>query len=125
MKRILFLLVFVLSIAVLASCQKYNAFDVEEVVFPKEGGTVTINNWTCQGCTIYSDSGQSQRIRYPIDTSNPTFPLKTTYAWLTVEYKSYTQLELTAEPNETGKSRQLNLDSAVQNHPSSIPVIQK
>ena len=131
MKRILFLIVFALFLAAFASCQKYNAFDVEEVIFPKGGGTLIIENWAGQGCEIYDYeyqvySASISGISYGIDPSNHkiTDPIKTTFKWLTAEYLDQTKIQLTAEPNKTGKLRKLGLIGDVQNHHTSIPIIQ-
>lgn len=113
-----------LLVAAISSCEKYNPFDVEEVIFPKDGGEMVIHTEPGgYGICIYNSDNNENPASAPYSVDGIE---RVSKDWLTVELdRNNSKITLSAEQNNTGKQRRLRINMMVQNRGGMIPVIQE
>ena len=124
MKRIVLLVIAVLSIFGIQSCNKDN-FGYEKVVeFTADGGTQTVTGTEpIYELSIANYNGNEEYDDDELDDNELVMTVK--YNWLSAVATRHTKtIVITAEPNTTGKRRVLYVYGDVNNRSASIKVIQ-
>lgn len=119
MKRLKTVIVIFLSLIALTSCEK--SFDVKSVHFGKEGGTKVIESSSyVLSITDYNgNAGISS-----VDENLNVIHAEKDWLKATLDVNSGT-ITITAQKNDSGKSRKLYLNGMSADFASSIPVIQE
>lgn len=116
MKIIKVILMAILSLIALTSCQK--AFDVNSVHFSNDGGTKTITS------SSYTLSIHDNNANYGTGSAENGI-IHVEKDWLTAELDTNAGvITLTADKNDTGKKRTLYISGMYGDIQSSIPVVQ-
>lgn len=124
MKRIVLLVIAVLSIFGIQSCNKDN-FGYEKVVeFTADGGTQTVTGTEpIYELSIANYNGKDEYDDDELDENESVMTVK--FRWLSAVATRHTKtIVITAEPNTTGKRRVLYIYGDVNNRAASIKVIQ-
>lgn len=114
-----------LAVIIILLCTSSCGFDnfnyPRRLYFDKEGGTSIIpQNANTISIGIVDDGEEVTRMRYTKDESE--YAIK--YKWLTVKQLE-SEFEITVLPNDTGKTRKLNLDIMVINLRATVSIIQR
>lgn len=116
MKIIKVILMAILSLIALTSCQK--AFDANSVHFSNDGGTKTITS------SSYTLSIHDNNANYGTSSAENGI-IHVEKDWLTAELDTNAGvITLTADKNDTGKKRTLYISGMYGDIQSSIPVVQ-
>lgn len=114
-----------LAVIIILLCTSSCGFDnfnyPRRLYFDKEGGTSIIpQNANTISIGIVDDGEEVTRMRYTKDESEYTIK----YKWLTVKQLE-SEFEITVLPNDTGKTRKLDLDIMVLDLRATVSIIQR
>lgn len=120
-RTILILTIIIALICLPLSCTFDNMNYPRRLYFDKEGGTSIIpQNANTISIGIFDNGEEVTRMEYTKDDSEYTIK----YKWLTV-MQLESELEITVLPNDTGKTRKLDLDIMVLDLRATVSIIQR
>lgn len=114
-----------LAILSISSCSKVQIYEVDKIVFGKDGGTQTTKvNPEASTLTILDENGNHGRLDVVQDEGSSMCIAETD--WLYAELDRYSGvITLKAKRNDTGRSRSLKIHCMVRNSGASLQVIQE